>query len=84
MKRNSVLNSSQELVIAPKRTGVVSFTFYVPSHLSLAKVTTTAQGQQFSDGEEVVLPVLPNRMLVTESLPFYVRGKQQNTLNFQE
>jgi len=81
-EKNSVLNSSQELVIAPKRTGVVSFTFIVPSHLSLAKVTTTAQGQQFSDGEEVVLPVLPNRMLVTESLPFYVRGKQQKHIEF--
>ncbi|MBC6990684.1 alpha-2-macroglobulin family protein [Hymenobacter sp. BT491] len=33
-----------------------------------------AQAGEFSDGEENTLPVLPNRLLVTESLPLSVRG----------
>lgn len=32
-----------------------------------------ASAGDFSDGEEAALPILPNRMLVTETLPFYAR-----------
>jgi uncharacterized protein YfaS (alpha-2-macroglobulin family) len=39
----------------------------------------TASAGSFSDGEENVLPVLSNRMLVTETLPLFVRGKQERT-----
>lgn len=81
--KNVVLNEEKEVNIKSKRSEVVSFTFIVPSHLALAKVTSSAQIQNFSDGEEVLLPVLPNRMLVTESLPFYVRGKQQKQIDFK-
>ncbi|NSW45401.1 MAG: hypothetical protein HPY79_06275 [Bacteroidales bacterium] len=82
-QNNLVLKDEKDIVIKPKRSDVVSFTFNVPSHLALVKVTSLAQGVNFSDGEEVMLPVLPNRMLVTESLPFYVRGKQQKQIDFK-
>lgn len=38
----------------------------------------------YSDGEENTLPVLSNRMLVTESLPFYVRGNASKTYSFDK
>jgi hypothetical protein len=38
-----------------------------------------AQAGNFSDGEEMTLPVLTNRMLVTETLPLPVRGGQTKT-----
>lgn len=38
-----------------------------------------AQAGDFSDGEESPLPILTNRMLVTESLPLPIRGKKQET-----
>ncbi len=38
-----------------------------------------AQAGDFSDGEESALPILTNRMLVTESLPLPIRGKKQET-----
>ena len=34
------------------------------------------------DGEEKTLPVLTNRMMVTESMPFYISGKGSKTFTF--
>ena len=35
----------------------------------------------FTDAEERVVPVLPNRMLVTDALPFWVNGKETRSFN---
>lgn len=42
---------------------------------SLLQYRITATAGTFSDGEEKILPVLPNRMMVTETMPLPVRGK---------
>ena len=42
-----------------------------------------ARSGDFSDGEESSLPVLTNRMLVTETMPLAVRGGQEKTFVFQ-
>ncbi len=46
----------------------------VDASLSLLQYRITARSGNFSDGEEKAIPVLTNRMLVTESLPMPVRG----------
>lgn len=55
----------------------VSWTLAIPAgaNISLLQFRITAQSQGFSDGEERLIPVLTNRMLVTESLPLPIRGK---------
>ena len=40
------------------------------------------KAEDFSDGEQNVLPVLSNRMLVTETLPMWVRSNQSKTFTF--
>ncbi len=42
-----------------------------------------AKSGNFSDGEESTLPVLTNRMLVTETQPLPIRGKQTKTFDFE-
>ncbi|MEM9916520.1 MAG: alpha-2-macroglobulin family protein [Bacteroidota bacterium] len=42
----------------------------------------TAKADKHSDGEESSLPVLTNRMLVTETMPLPVRGGQQKIFQF--
>jgi len=49
--------------------------------LLICKVKATAGN--FSDGEQNYLPVLPDRILVTESLPMTVRGHQTKTFQFE-
>ena len=52
--------------------------------LSLLQYTVTAQAGQFSDGEMNTIPVLTNRMLVTESLPLPVSGKGSFDFKFDK
>lgn len=54
---------------------------------SVAKVPAllhrvVAQAGDFSDGEENALPILTNRMLVTETMPLPIRGRKQETFTF--
>lgn len=43
-----------------------------------------AKAGNFSDGEENTLPILPNRMLVTETMPISVRENQSKTFVFEK
>ncbi len=43
-----------------------------------------AKADNYSDGEENALPILPNRMLVTESLPLPVKGMTTKTFIFDK
>ncbi len=43
-----------------------------------------ARAGDFTDGEELVVPVLPDRMLVTESLPLPVKGKGTYSFRFDK
>lgn len=42
-----------------------------------------AEAENFSDGEESAVPVLTNRMLVTETMPLPVRGGQSKTFTLK-
>ncbi len=63
---------------------VVSWKLVIPvaTDLSLLRFRITATAGNFSDGEERNIPVLTNRMMVTESLPLPVRGKGTSAFTF--
>jgi len=42
-----------------------------------------AQAGDFSDGEESTLPIVTNKMLVTETMPLPVKGNQTKNFNFE-
>ncbi len=56
---------------------VVSWDLQIPKGLQAVKYRIVVKSGSFSDGEEMVLPVLTNRILVTEALPLPIRGKQK-------
>ena len=60
----------------------VSWQIRIPDGLQAVTYRVTATSDRFSDGEESVIPVLTNRMLVTESLPLSVRGNQTRSYEF--
>ncbi len=62
----------------------VSWTINVPYTYGAVKYKIVAKAGDFSDGEENVLPILSNRMLVTESLPLPIRGNQERTFDFKK
>jgi uncharacterized protein YfaS (alpha-2-macroglobulin family) len=48
----------------------------IPEGLYALTYRVVAKAGNFSDGEEMLLPVVTNRMLVTETMPLPIRGKQ--------
>ncbi|MBP9151624.1 MAG: hypothetical protein KBF73_05015 [Flavobacteriales bacterium] len=63
---------------------VASWEINVPDGIAAIKFTTKAWSDKHSDGEEKTIPVLSNRMLVTESMPLPVRGKGTHTFTFEK
>ncbi|MBP7498048.1 MAG: hypothetical protein KA792_10330, partial [Bacteroidales bacterium] len=62
----------------------VQWQLNIPDNISAVTLKITAQSGNFSDGEEITLPLLSNRMLVTESLPLHIKGKQSKTFVFDK
>lgn len=67
-------------------TSIVMWKIHVPenSDLTLLQYKIAAQADNFSDGEENFIPVLTNRLMVTESLPLSVRGKGTFDFDFEK
>jgi uncharacterized protein YfaS (alpha-2-macroglobulin family) len=62
----------------------VSWDLTIPEGISAITYKVVASAGKFTDGEEQAVPVLSNRMLVTESMPLPVRGKQTRTFSFDK
>jgi hypothetical protein len=56
----------------------------IPEGLQAITYRVVAKAGSFSDGEEMTIPVVTNRMLVTETLPLPIRGKQTKEFKFEK
>ncbi len=61
----------------------VNWYLEVPKNLQALTYTITAKTASHTDGEENTIPVLSNRILVTEAVPLNVRGDSSKTYTFQ-
>ncbi|WP_128331975.1 alpha-2-macroglobulin [Apibacter sp. HY039] len=62
----------------------VSWKIKVPADIPAVIYRIVATSGNYSDGEESVLPVLTNRMLVTETLPIYIKENQKKEFKFDK
>ena len=72
-------NTTKDFKVEEGKSTVASWSFSVPDDISTVKYRIVAVTDNFSDGEASVLPILSNRMLVTESLPMPVKGNESKT-----
>ena len=73
----------QFFTIAAGQNGVVAFTVEIPVNYNKpVKYKLMAFAGNHSDGEENMLPVLSNRILVTESIPLTMKGNGTEKFNF--
>lgn len=56
----------------------------IPAGIDAVMVRITARAGNHSDGEEVMIPVLTNRMLISETLPLPVNGKETKNFTFDK
>mgnify|MGYP000647346706 CR=1 FL=1 len=86
-KQKSLLQNVDNSFPSPQGEGaggeVVSFELPELANLELVVCKIIAEAGVFSDGEQKYLPVLPDKVLVTESMPMIIRGGQTRTFNFR-
>jgi hypothetical protein len=71
-ERFELNKSGRGFTAAPGKSAVVSWNLKVPDGLDVVAVRITANAGNMSDGEERPLPILTDRVLVTESLPIAI------------
>jgi len=76
-------NNIKNFNIKANGNSIVSWKIYVPEALQGIQYKIMAKAGNFTDGEENILPVLTNSMLVTESLPIWVRGNTKKEYTFE-
>ncbi|WP_345955200.1 alpha-2-macroglobulin family protein [Mucilaginibacter sp. PAMB04168] len=74
--------ANQQIEVQGGSNKAVSFSIVVPPGLDALTYRVTAASESYSDGEENTLPVLPNRTLITESMPMMVRPGQTKEFSF--
>ena len=62
----------------------VSWSLNIPDNVQAVQYKVIAKAGDFSDGEQNALPVLTNRMLVTETLPMWIRSNQTKTFTLDK
>lgn len=77
-----ILTRREKFEAEAGRNAAVGFAFDVDERYPLLGVRLTADGGNFSDGEQHVLPVLSNQEYVTETLTFDLKGNDACTLHF--
>ena len=75
-----ILTRREKFEAETGRNAAVGFAFDVDERYPLLGVRLTADGGNFSDGEQHVLPVLSNQEYVTETLTFDLKGNDACTL----
>nr|WP_130286195.1 MG2 domain-containing protein [Aquimarina brevivitae] len=68
--------AKQSFTIEPNGNTDATWQLIIPDNISAVQYTVIARAENYSDGEQNVLPVLTNRMLVTETLPMWVSSAQ--------
>ncbi len=76
------VTGQQSFEIAAGQSQTVSWQIRVPDGLNLLTYRAVGSTGRLSDGEEGYLPVLPRRILVSESLPLPINGQGSRTFEF--
>jgi len=77
-------DNQKSFTVDAKGNTNVSWTLQIPEDVQAVSYKILAKAGDFTDGEENALPVLSNRMLVTETLPMWLRSNQTKTFTLDE
>lgn len=84
-KTNTIIkieNNSKEITLEANETKSVEWNVTEFSGYELVIVKVTAHAGTFSDGEQHYLPVLPDKVLITESMLLTIRGNETRKFTF--
>ncbi|QIY82473.1 hypothetical protein HER18_02390 [Chryseobacterium sp. NEB161] len=76
-------NKEQSFSLAENGNASATWKLKVPNNVSSIIIKIVAKAGNFSDGEQKAIAVLPNRMLVTDALPIFVKEGQMKTFTLE-
>jgi len=76
-------NKEQTFTLSENGNSVVNWKVKVPNDVSSIIIKIVAKAGNFSDGEQKAIAVLPNRMLMTDALPIFVKEGQTKTFTLE-
>ncbi len=74
--------AERHVVMLPGKNALVSWLIDIPQGIQFLAYRIKAVSGDVSDGEERMIPVLSNRVLVTESMPMFVNGNRKKSFTF--
>ncbi|APY09687.1 alpha-2-macroglobulin [Winogradskyella sp. J14-2] len=80
----SKYKANEAFSVDAKGNTQVSWSLAIPKGLQAVQYQIIAKSGDFSDGEQNALPVLSNRMLVTETLPMWIRSNETKTFTLDK
>ncbi|MEO6488887.1 MAG: alpha-2-macroglobulin family protein [Ferruginibacter sp.] len=78
---------AQYFTVASGQSSSVKFPLGIPHNFNSTltwRIKAITKNKEFTDGEEAALPVLTNRMLVTESMPLNLRNQTNKKFTFDK
>lgn len=76
-------NKAKSVALAPAQSKAVEWEVNEFAAYELVICKIVARAGNFSDGEQKYLPVLPDKIMVTESMPLTIRGNETRIFNFR-
>jgi len=78
------LDSEQSFQIASNDNSAITWHIHIPKEIEAVTYKIIATSQNFSDGQQGLIPVLSNRQLVTETLPMWVNGNETRSFTLDK
>ncbi|GAA3565124.1 carboxypeptidase-like regulatory domain-containing protein [Snuella lapsa] len=82
-KLKNITNNKTFSVTAKDNTQI-AWQLTIPDNIQVVQYKVIAKSGNFSDGEQNILPVLTNRMLVTETLPMWIKSNEARTFTLDK
>jgi uncharacterized protein YfaS (alpha-2-macroglobulin family) len=79
---NNSLAKIKNFSVKKGQSTAIEWNLQIPEGYSAIKYKVVAKAENFADGEEQAVPVLTNRMLVTESMSMPIRSNQTKEFSF--
>lgn len=77
------IKNSQSFEVKAGQSTVVTWKLNISEETQAVTYKVSARAGKFTDGEQKTIPVVSNRMLVTETMPLWIRGNQEKTFAFK-
>ena len=76
-----IAKNKKSIKINENESIVTYFKIFIPEEIPILKIKTYVIEKNLLDGEEKLIPVLPNKLELIESIPFYVNSNSLQTID---